>query len=295
MQIFDKRNDENYRRKPACGYCRQEGHNKYQCPRVAEDWYYLQDKIIPVRQTNLGTHYFKQPRYWGDWWETCRYINLEQQARKKAKKTTRKRAASKCGFCRGGGHSRRNCPEQKAFLAKCYKANENWRRAAYKEIVEKHGICVGACIEVKKKQGWSSNSPILTEIGIIAKVNFDNLNVLAAMDGYYHGHGNPYYCSLAVSALVGEDGEQNIMIRVSNRRHGADFKAIELDSNIIRRTSTGYYDGYTMTKLMSPSEHPLDEKWVTDYRDAFDFLTKKKTKEQLDNDGVTSLINKWAK
>ena len=50
-----------------------------------------------------------------------------------------------------------------------------------------------------------------------------------------------------------------------------------------------------MVKLISPSEHPLDEKWVTDYKDAFDYLTKKYSKERLEEDGVTSLINEWAK
>ena len=46
---------------------------------------------------------------------------------------------------------------------------------------------------------------------------------------------------------------------------------------------------------MSPSEHPLDEKWITDYKGAFDLLLKKRSKAQLDNDGVTSIIEEWAK
>ena len=50
-----------------------------------------------------------------------------------------------------------------------------------------------------------------------------------------------------------------------------------------------------MVKLLSPSEHPLSEEWVTDYKDAFDYLTKKRKKMQLDSDHVTSLINKWSK
>ena len=298
MQIFERRNDENYRRTPACGYCRQQGHNKYQCPRVAEDWYYLKDHIIPIQFTKLVSSWMKQPRYWGEWYTSCGQIFREQERRKEPSisKASRTRAPSKCGFCREECHSRRNCPEQVAFLAKCYKANENWRRAAYKEIVTKHGICVGACIEVAKKDGYGSNSLIVSGIGLITSVNFDKLNVLAAKGGYYNGQGNPYYCPLTVMAMV--DGkESEIKLRISSQsRHGNEgYAAIELDHNIVLRSSAGYYASWTMTKLMSPSEHPLDEKWVTDYRDAFDFLTKKKSKEKLDDDGITSLIEKWAK
>ena len=69
----------------------------------------------------------------------------------------------------------------KDFLKRCYKANENWRRAAYKEIVEGHGISVGAVVEVVEKSGYGSNERIATTLGIIKSINWDKANVFAAL------------------------------------------------------------------------------------------------------------------
>jgi len=184
----------------------------------------------------------------------------------------------------------------KEFLQKCYKANENWRRAAYKELVENHGICVGAAIEVKKTDGWGSNAKILSEVGLITKVNFESLNVMAAKSTYYSGNTDPYVCSLQVHALV--DGqEKHIKIHTTGSSYSDTWQKdfIRIRSEIVTKISTGYYSSWNLDKVLSRSEHPLDENWVADYKGAFELLLKKRSKEQLDNDGITSLINKWSK
>ena len=296
MQIYENRNDAPYRSGPTCGYCKEEGHNRYQCKMVADHWSYWKDYVVPP--TTAGRYYWGRdyPKYWGEWYDSCKTLYAEQQKRSKAPKQTKKRSTPRCGFCGSLNHNRRHCDEMKNYLQKCYRANENWRRAAYKELVGRHGICVGACIEVKKKNGWSVNAAILSEIGVITKVNFDSLNIMAAKNGYFSGNQNPYYCELKVRAMI--DGEEeDVRIRTSgcSHRFNDDFKAIEIDNNIVLKPSSNYYSNWTLTKLISPSEHPIDEKWVTDYRGAFDLLLKKRSKSQLDCDGVTSLINKWAK
>ena len=68
-----------------------------------------------------------------------------------------------------------------SFLKKCYQANENWRRAAYKEIVEGYGISVGAVVKVVEKSGYGSNERITTSLGIIKSINWDKANVFAAL------------------------------------------------------------------------------------------------------------------
>ena len=65
-----------------------------------------------------------------------------------------------------------------AFLKDCYKANENWRKAAYAELVEKHGISVGACVRVKYKVGW--NEPEQYSIGLITDINWNTLNLFSS-------------------------------------------------------------------------------------------------------------------
>ena len=51
-------------------------------------------------------------------------------------------------LCGSTSHTRRGCDDMKEFLKDCYKANENWRRAAYKELVEERGLSVGACVKI---------------------------------------------------------------------------------------------------------------------------------------------------
>ena len=292
MQIFEKRNDA-YRTTQRCGYCRQEGHNQYNCPEVAKDWAFWKDYKIPVN-TRMGWYMSRNnPKYWGEWYTKCKEVYEEQQRRKKNPKTI-KRAASKCGFCGSYEHNRRNCPEMKSFLQKCYKANENWRREAYKEIVVKHGISVGAAFEVKKRDGWGSNAEIVSEVALITKVNFDSLNVMAAKTGYYDGHTNPYECGISVSALINGQ-EKSIKVHTDYRSAGSGWESdlLRLNSNIVVRDSSGYYGTWSLSKLLSRSEHPLNEKWVTDYKDAFVLLLKKRSMSQLEKDDIVPLIEKW--
>jgi|TARA_B100000282_G_C31712301_1_gene481701 hypothetical protein len=185
----------------------------------------------------------------------------------------------------------------KEFAKQCYKANENWRRAAYKEIVEKHGICVGACIEVQQQARWNQKGKVA--VAIITQVNFTSLNVMAAKDKvYYSGHSDPYECLLEVKAMI--NGEEHFVVIHNTARTRSsdewDYSFPRISKDVLGNTSKHtYWREWTISKLLSPSEHPLDESWVTDYKDAFDLMLKKRTKEQLDNDGVTSLINEWAK
>ena len=146
------------------------------------------------------------------------------------------------------------------------------------------------------KDGWSSTATIKSEVGLITKVNFESLNVMAAKSGYYHGHTNPYDCDLTVHALI--DGqERQIKIHIDDNNYSDTWQKdfIRIDHKTIAKASGGYYQSWHLSKVLSRSEHPLDESWVTDYKGAFELLLKKRTKEQLDSDGITSLIDRWSK
>ena len=298
MQIFEKKDDASYRRTPKCGYCRQEGHNQYQCDEVGRHWEYWKTHTVPP--TSIGYHYSRRnPRYWGEWYEKCSVIYHEQQMRKKKiLKRPVTRAASKCGFCREAGHNRRDCYHMNDFLEKCFKANENWRRAAYKHLVEEKGISVGACIQVKKKKGWGANADIETAIAIITDINFASLSVMTA-GRFGSDYGNPYHSPLEVKAMVGDDEVILQFARTGDYSYQEKWRMSlsTLDSYIIRSIkSRGYYSGqWFFDKLMSRADYPLDEKWITDYKGAFKFLTKKRSKKQLENDGIIRHIDEWAK
>ena len=87
----------------------------------------------------------------------------------------------------------------KQFVQDCGKANENWRRACYHEIVQKHGISVGACVKVKVGGRW--NEPEETKIGIIKSINWDTINVMSGMDKRSDFAHSP----LTIEVLVGSD------------------------------------------------------------------------------------------
>ena len=297
MQIYEKRNDSSHHSSPRCGYCRQHGHNKYNCPEVDKDWAWWKDFKVPVTTSSGWYMSRNNPKYWGEWYEKCKEIYEEKQRRANAPKVKRTKANTKCGFCGEHGHNRRNCKEMEAFKQRAYKANENWRRAAYKELVEKHGICVGACIEVQKPSGWNSSKPPAVEVAIITEVNFDSLNLMAAKSCYYDGYVDPYECHLKIKALV--NGQEHL-IRINTNEtqfSSGDFSYgfPQLSKQIFAKQSYTNWGSWYVSKLLSPSEHPLDESWVTDYKEAFDLMLKKRSNEQLDNDGITSLIDNWSK
>ncbi len=153
MQMYEDKK-KGYRTRNSCGYCRQTGHNRLQCPEVAKDWAWWKDYTVPPYSAS-GWKNRNHPKYWGDWYNDCQKTYEAQQAKAAESKggAKAKRKPSSCGFCGEEDHNRRNCNEMEDFIKKCYKANENWRRAAYNHLVVDNGICVGACIQVRKRTG----------------------------------------------------------------------------------------------------------------------------------------------
>ena len=92
-------------------------------------------------------------------------------------------------------------PNYGAVFKDCYKANENWRHAAYKELVLDGGLSVGACVKVTYEVGnWNCREK-KTSTGIITKINWNTVNVFSGMNKYHSDAHSP----IEVSVLV--DGE----------------------------------------------------------------------------------------
>ena len=209
MKIYENHKNSSGKVKNSCGYCRQQGHNRTECPEVAKDWAYFQDFQIPP---NRGAHSWyrsrSNPKYWGEWYEDCKRTYAKQlDAKAKTKATASKRSAPKCGFCGSPHHNRRNCDVMKSFLADCYKANENWRREAYKTIVSDLGLNIGAAISVRKRLNYySSAEEYETHVGIVTNINWDNLNVMAAFNGDWDAN-EKYAQNLNITAFI--DGKDS--------------------------------------------------------------------------------------
>ncbi len=286
MKIFENKDSPIYRNKNACGYCRRIGHNRANCPHAPEDWLRFSTYQIPMNTTGTQCAWYKQPRYWGTWYEECKKTVILQQrnaSKAKAKRTT----ARNCGFCGGAGHTRRNCSEMKKFVAQCYKANENWRRAAYEILVQEHGIDIGAAVEVQEDGSyWNEKSS--THVGLITSINWDSLNVMTAFQGCYDW-GEKYGQKVAVGVMV--DGTDT-KLSLKHMCEGASLRAIISPRNSYPRHSS-HWDT-KLIKVIGRSERPLKEEWTTSYKEAFDYLCKKTNLQQLKERGVYNHIQNWA-
>ncbi len=293
MQIHENQNTK-YKRKATCGYCRTEGHNQYQCPHVRGDWENFLSKLIVPRDAdgNIIKRGYNSLFYGGSfdplkdelysggfssWFSNCRKAYLVQKERgfDLKHKTKRTAVTRTCGFCGETGHTRRNCDQMKDFLKKCYKANENWRKAAYKELVQDHGISVGAVVELVEKSGYGNSERITTTLGIIKSINWDKANVFAALSKTSDTVRSP----IRIEVLA-----DNKSVWLDNLK--ACFHTISDNGSLKyawnQRTAS-------LKRVITHSPTPLDPEWITSYRESFETLVKKRTLEQL-RDGMK---NEW--
>jgi len=288
MKIYEQSKDPSSKGGNRCGYCRQHGHTRTECPEVAKDWAYFQDFQIPP---NRGAHSWYRsrtnPKYWGEWYHDCKNTYHKQLDAKAKAKVPVQRSAPKCGFCGSPHHNRRNCDVMKSFLADCYKANENWRRAAYKHLVSDLGLDVGAAVNLRKRQSyWSGENEYETQIGLITSINWDKLNVMAAFSGGWDAE-EKYGQSFEIKALV--DGE-DVFVSIKDCVKKHQLQNLVTERNASHRR---YYEASQFHNAIGRSDQPLSEEWVTSYRDAFDFLVKKRSFEKLQQEGIVALIDKW--
>ena len=289
MQIHENQNNSN-KSKATCGYCRTEGHNQYQCPHVKSDWENFLSRLeipkdkdgkIIKRGYNYATWHTDRfdpltmdinNNALTSWFRSCKKAYLVQKERgfnfdHKRKGSTTQRT---CGFCGSEDHTRRNCSKMEQFLKDCITANENWRRAAYKELVEMGGLSVGACVKVEYDSGnWQSREKT-QGTGIITNINWETVNVFSGMDklsGFVHS-------PLEVTVLV--NGEKKRMQNLDGKFH-------TIGKNGLVNSFWRGHSACTLLGFVTNSPTPLPPEWVTSYKESFKTLVKKRTYDQLQN------------
>lgn len=289
MQIHENQNNSN-RSKSTCGYCRETGHNQYQCPHVKGDWENFLSRLeipkdkdgkIIKRGYNYATWHTDSfdplttditNNALSSWFRSCKKAYLVQKERgfnfdHKRKGSTTQRT---CGFCGSKDHTRRNCSKMEQFLKDCSTANENWRRAAYKELVEMGGLSVGACVKVEYDSGNWQNREKMQGTGIITNINWETVNVFSGMDklsGFVHS-------PLEVTVLV--NGEKR-------RMQSLDGKFHTIGKNGLVNSFWRGHGACTLLNFVTNSPTPLPPEWVTSYKESFKTLVKKRTYDQLQN------------
>jgi hypothetical protein len=278
MRIHENGGRSYGRSESACGYCRQTGHNQYECPKVAQDYEFFKDYKIPTdKNGNVSRSgwYGAYPDSWGKWYEHCLKTYTIQQERKKKKTATtpRKSSPRKCGFCGSTKHTRRNCTTMDTFLKDCHAANIKWRTAAYKELVQIHGISVGAAIKVKKHEYsyWQQDSEDEIFSGIITSINWDTLTVFTALDKHHEDAHSPIMIRVLLS-----NGET---IHINNELEKFNC----LGEKGAKPSRYSYGTKYTIESIVAPAKQLLDEEWINGYKGAFSTLTKKRSYDELQN------------
>ena len=294
MEIYNNDGKISGRRASTCSYCSNPAHNATQCPRVAEDYVYFTKKppVIPIYSKTLKTNrWFGTPKYWGEWYTKCLDAH-EKQIRAKAKasqsRTGVARSAPKCGFCGSKNHNRRNCSVMDSYTADAVSANRNWRRAFYKKFVTELGISEGALLNLKEKSGYGSNAHNSEFIGVVTSVNWEELSLFCSTKdaSRYCYRDAQYKQHLVVTVQIGNETQI-----VSFTEQG--IATTTTQKNLVKY-SGGRWNAPEFISVLSPSETPIGEEWISEgHAKAMAFLTKKRSQEKLDEAEVTALIKHW--
>jgi len=281
VNIHENR-EESYRSESLCGYCRQRGHNQYQCSKVKHDWEFFKNFQIPNdgKGNTLSTGWYRWSRDWGTWYEHCKKTHTIIEEREEAAKSTttlpgKPKVKRACGFCREEGHTRSKCKTMKTFIEDCHAANIKWRKAAYQEIVEKVGISVGSAVLIRcHSDSWRSKE-FNDYSGIITSINWDTLNVFTALPKHHEDAWSP----IRIKVLL-TDGKTRIITKDINN----NFDCVGEGGKPSR---WNHGDLVELIKVVAPAKQLLGKEWISGYKGAFDTLTKKRSLEQL-RDGILS-------
>ena len=297
MNIYNNNGNTSHRSKSKCSYCRAEGHNATNCPRVAEDYAFftMTPPVIPIgiSATPNTCGWYKTPKYWGEWYTNCMNAHAKQEAAKKRVTAGRARSASKCGFCGSTNHNRRNCEEMDTYNTVAIEANRTWRTTFYDIFVEQLGISEGALLNLKEERGYGSNREVDEFIGVVTHINWDELSLFCAsqtLDNYCY-RDDAYRQQLKVTVQVGNETKV-----VSFGRSGLQVNHFGTTKNLVKYSGERYtWNAPQFISVLSPSKTPLGEEWIEEgHARAMEFLTKKRSKAKLDAAGVTALIANWS-
>ena len=128
---------------------------------------------------------------------------------------------------------------------------------------------MGACVKVKISTGW--RKPDEVKMGIITHINWGSLTLFSSCPKTSDFAHSP----LKIKVMVG--GQSLI---VSNTDEFFDI----IGKNGRERS---YWQHCKLVDIVTPAPEKLPSSWITDYKESFETLTKKKSEEILKN-GMSS-------
>tara|TARA_R100000008_G_scaffold86548_2_gene80105 strand:+ start:49 stop:966 length:918 start_codon:yes stop_codon:yes gene_type:complete len=302
MNIFEDHKQGRSRRSPSlCSYCRKEGHNRNDCPHALEDWEQgWKDLKVPLTTTNVACSWFKNPRYWGEWYKKCKELVELQQHRKanpKSKPAKRTMKDLTCGFCGTKGHTRRNCLPKSKFLQDAHLANANWRQEAYNYLVVEKGIATGAIVKLRVKEGSNYYSQTWSDaIGTIVGINWDSLSFTASKEMYKGWDNEDLRSGLRIKVLVNGEiktlGQKKESSYHNNSPEGKSIVDGDIfaERSLIEQYGSPIFNGVLSRAKTEPKPSDI---FTENYKEAFDFIAKKRSHIKLGELYMVEAVDKW--
>ena len=331
MRAFNQSNnsssDDKYTKaKSSCSYCGDVGHQVTKCPHVKSDLAMFQSFTIPCSDPDNWTNnpkakvigqrwnsqannarWFKDPSGWGKWYFACekalgKIKKAEELELKKSKAKRTGKKAKSCGFCGGVGHNRRDFPEMEALNKRIIKANAHWRQRAYDYFVKELGLGAGALVNVGISNGWQQ--PDTESVGIVSKINWDELNMFCYMESATRGwrsgkvrlHEN-LQAPMSVEVVVnGETRKVRWKSPTQSNNYGGDALCNDQHGRPLVDVFGHSYNVVDFKSVVSPTEQPLSDEWLTQgQQECVAFITKKYPMKKLKDWGAIDLLESYEK
>jgi len=281
MEAYTKSKSVTGRSTTRCGYCRQTGHSIRECPHIeydAKEWAAFR---VPVNGTAVKHNRWLLNDY-SYWVKQVNKYYPKWKAAQEVSPTTGKRVSAprKCGFCRGEGHTRRDCSEMKKMYQDILAANRNYRQALYDTLVTKLGLGVGAVVRVQRESGYFSNRNLTEHLVTVEDFNIDSANFLLATQNY---NIERQYTGKIQIKLLGKEGSTTLKVNAM----------IDDQGRLLAEGERGYWNTDQFIETVAPSTKPLPSDWVDRDADAFAWFLKKRSKEWIEERSIDKYIQRW--
>ena len=306
----------------SCSYCNDPDHQVTSCPHVKSDWAMFQNFNIPCSDPNnwvnnpiptpqgqrrWGTQchqaqWFKDPSGWSKWYAECEKAIGKIQAKElrdaqKANAKASGKKAKSCGFCGGTGHNRRDCSEMADLNNRIIRANNHWRQRLFKTFVEEMGLGEGALIKVTEQTGHWNNRTTEEHVAIVTSVNWNELNMFCYVDRNNANYRNRVHENLQAPL--------HIKVQVNGQERLLSFPNTTGQNNTVFNDVHGRplvdvfgynYNSVTFKSVLSPTETPLSETWLTEGQaECVEFITKRYSYDKLAEWKGIDLLEKYEK
>ncbi len=289
MQAFDNSKQSTGRTTQSCGYCRTTGHSIKDCPYIKYDhdeWKAFRvPHTSPTLNAPIGRWIMRDYSYWVK--QIDKYYPKWERWQQPRTSGTRAVSASprRCGFCRGEGHTRRDCPEMAQIYKDLLQANRNYRQSLYDTFVTNLGIGVGAVLKVQSDTGRWNEPAIQERLVTVDGFDMDSANLFMTSSSY--NLDRDYCGEIRVTFLNEETGARK-------RHNSLKIKdMIDAEGRALATKSYNYWAQSEYVQTIAPSTQPLAPEWVDEGAEAFEWLLKKRDKSWLEDRGMLDIIEAW--